>query len=267
MKQTTHRFLVLAVAPMALLATTVPFAAAETVNGIKALADFDYVYDLTVDPSDPSQIDLDGNSAGDWTLFGSTIDTSAGLVNVSGNPHSLRSTTDDEIWRTAPDIDTTNGYTIETSVRVNSFTEGEVLFNIMSGVSESTYYRFFTMHVRENELRVYYSSSAYHTAAIEGNADGEFHTYRAVQEKVVDGDSLSGHFTVYYDNAPVPVFDNVFGYNTVSNQFTVGDVSLNTANIDIDYVAFTSGPWAVVPEPATLTLLACAAMMLLIRRR
>jgi hypothetical protein len=38
-------------------------------------------------------------------------------------------------------------------------------------------------------------------------------------------------------------------------------------DVDVDYAAFTSGCWEPVPEPTSLVLVICGALMMLIRRR
>ena len=90
---------------------------------------------------------------------------------------------------------------------------------------------------------------------------GDFHTFRIVQE------AGTGNYCLYRDTELLN--DSVVGYDYVTDYLNVGDVSTGHtgASVDIDYIGYTSGPWAPVPEPTTLALLICGALMMLIRRR
>jgi len=265
MKRTTLGGLGLAIAVMAILAMTGQMGVAESVNGIKDIADFDYVYDFDI--LSPDQEDRDDNQVPDW-FEGGTITHASGLMSydtaVAGAAWLKSGGLEaGEIWRTAPGIDATNGYSVEASVRINSVVaQDEPACSMSTGVGDTTSYTFGSMTIGADWVKLWHHGTSWELVTTESNVGG-FHTFR-IAKATGPGDRL---FAVYRDGELI--IDATYGYNYTVDQLIVGDGSGgNTGgDVDIDYVGFTSGPWAPIPEPTTLVLLVCGAVMMLIRRR
>ncbi|MBN1911785.1 MAG: PEP-CTERM sorting domain-containing protein [Pirellulales bacterium] len=247
MQRTTHRVLWGAVLAIGILALSSHAAMAETMLGID---DFDYVYDCDT-PSVPSGWAQVGTAlvydGVDYVSYNTTAD-----VNLKGYLISY-GTVAGNAWQQVG-ITPSTGYTAEIRAKINSIADSSDDIAYAMLTVEGT--QLASLTVRANSVMLY-GAGEFSTP----NNVGEFHTFRVTQD-------TDKKLTVYRDGIVVPGLEDVTGYAYTQNYINFGDLGTNTAaDVNIDYVGFTKGAYAPVPEPTTWAMLICGALMLWIRRR
>lgn len=224
-------------------------AAADLIQ--KDSADFPAKYKYEMD-SLPSAVDQDGNSVNDFEALwgaGGANNVSDGIWSISGKSNLMSSEDSGRIWEANQSAFTwTNGYTVEARVKVLSATSfpfkvaanpyGTANFGIIKiGATGEAF---------ENE-----------DPFADSNSD-DFHVFRMAQaagsdlwylwrDGVLKGTTTGPGFVT--PNIPQLWFGN--------------GGSVTDASVQVDYVRFTSGAYAPVPEPATATVLATGLVGLL----
>lgn len=217
----------------------------------KDSADFPANFRYEMD-SLPCDVNHDGNSVNDFEALwgaGGTNSVSEGVWSISGKSNLMSSENPGRIWEANSSYFTwANGYTIEARVKILSTTSSpfKVAANPFGTANFGIMRISATGEAFENEA-----------AFADTNSD-DFHVFRMAQAASSDlwylwrDGVLKGTTTVQGFTCPgIPQL-------WYGNGGAVAD-----ASVQVDYVRFTSGAYAPVPEPAATTLLATAMIGLL----
>ncbi len=130
---------------------------------------------------------------------------------------------------------------------------------------------FTTSNGNAYDLRLYHDHVAFNgTGGLldPGNIVSLDLTQFRVLRAVVDT-SAAFVYTLYVDNNPVPVMQrNDFWFGGFDS-FIFGDLSTGgiSGKVDVDYISWTAGAFAPIPEPASLILLGASALGIVAKRR
>ncbi len=228
----------------------------------KVSADFTYKYEMDVDPTDPSLIDLDDNDAPDWANSATALATTDGniLTVPDGATLSAGHWNTDGIWPTAG-FTAEDGFTYEVSMQVQQ-NEGE-------GILNSTPIAFALKDSPElGVLTIGADSITWDYATIltgVDNTDGQ-HTYRISRDSNA---AEAPRWWIWRDGELLtPEGDEVgLAYTRDATYLGSGVSGVSSGTQQVDYIRMTDGAFAPVPEPGMLTLLALASLSLLALRR
>lgn len=241
---------------MTLSAATAAPALAVGITGTKDSADFAYKYEADVLPDAAGLGFTLQDSA---NIFADSVTLSSGVLTINTDTNA---TANDIIYyqmnggNWSPSF--LGDFTLE--IRANVRPNNNGTYGAAVGMSDVNSAGFFQMfHNKVNMEGV--------DIATDPNNDG-FHVFRVVS--ISDGSSAGQTFRVYRDGvqvgSDVGQITNFTGDLLRFGDFISGSAE---ANFDIDYIRWdTSGAWTpVIPEPATLSLAACAGLALVARRR
>lgn len=200
----------------------------------------------------PSAVDQDGNSVNDFQELwgaGGTNSISGDVWSISGKSNLMSSENPSRIWdANQSDLTWANGYTVEARVKILSSTSfpfkvaanpfGTPYFGIMKVSS--------TGEAFENE-----------DAFADNNSD-DFHVFRMAQ-------AAGSNVWYLWRDGVLKGTTTAPGFNCpgIPQLWYGNGGAVADANVQVDYLRFTSGAYAPVPEPATLTLAALGMVGLL----
>lgn len=229
-----------------------------TILTTKDSAAFDYKYEMD---AAPDAVDLDSNGTMDFrTTNGGTVSGGTLSMSVSGPSGCYTSDTVGQIWPGKATFNT--GYTIEARVKILSATAyGYGLQGIPGPTSVSQPCS--ELWINTNKLVWNDGPSAIVLADGQDNTD-TFHVFRLAQEPGV-GAPGSAKYSVWRDGILVTdslseAFMNGGLERLVFGAFASG----NSSTTETDYVRFTVGAYAPVPEPMGIVLLGSSACGLLV---
>ena len=231
----------------------------------KNSADFDWKYEMNLLPDAE---DLDGNSVMDFTEWlqnkdGSdpTFTVSGGILTMDSSGHKddnggYNNVDPDQTWQLDPNISFANGWTFETRVKVNSNRRDG--FTFLAGAEPVETASRAWLNIQSDGQT--WGGSGTVDLGDATNSD-DFHIFRVAQ---TPGQDL---FSVWRDG--VLLSDKLtcgWSYQTDRIGFSDGGDTWGGV-MEVDYLRFTDGAYAPIPEPGTLVLLAGALMSLLVWRR
>ena len=219
-----------------------------------------------------------------WLEFGSNsanttvTDIGGGMINIAANTPTSdtiifggsdstngSSTWNDGIAGTTvnpPSAGNTADYTLEIKIRLNDVTNG---FRIWSGMGDGRDW----FDIYNDGVGITKPGGGFLAVPMVLN-DGEFHTFRVVNDGNVSGDIYkTTHFFIdgvaLSDTDGNPWTSSSNDSRLLFGDFTGGDFA-DGINYDIEYYAYDqSGAYAPIPEPVTMVLLGLGG--LLIRKR
>jgi hypothetical protein len=218
----------LALGCLVVLTTTAGAAVTETKNS----ADFDWRYEMDVEPSEAN---LDGNLVMDFTKVGSgTVSIENGILEMISSTNSFNYVSDgsDQIWNLDPNITYANGYTYEVRLKaIGSKPMGFTFFAVPDDDTPGAW------------LNVAPGGQTWGPTGSplgEANNNDDFHVFRVAQapgETVYnvwrDGVLLSDSLGAGYSSPGYPA------------KVVIGDTGENWGTVmEIDYLRFTSGAYA-----------------------
>ena len=201
---------------------------------------FTYCYEFDVDPTDPSQIDLDANGQPDFdkAIYGPFTFTDHGTIVFESYLESgLSDNSSSNLW---PNVgfNTTEGFTLEWRMKVLSDTGIRGAFAIVVELEEQNVLPLF--EIRDDGQCIGGNSFPYELGEND-NAD-DFHVFRLVR----DADDNSGLWWLWRDGellTPVGMPITTTGYQRDALFF--GDFGVNYAGtVELDYFRIESGAFA-----------------------
>ena len=218
------------------LASTQSFGA---LDGTKDSADFDFKYEMDVDPA-TQNLDSAGGGSGDWAFAGVNPEpTYDGLMNMNSQWMELQGGSGWGDIFDNPTLDGYNhGYTMELSLKLDIVSTFDMY--VQTGA------------IADSGIRVEIEDSAVHYGAPSGrvkvsdkNTQGEWHTYRLVgHEYSVDADNV---WSLWMDDEllmdEVDLGTPVLGDG---RRLTIGNVHDIDIQGQVDYFRITSGAWGPV---------------------
>jgi hypothetical protein len=220
-------------------------------------ADFDWQYEMDAKPSDT---DLDSIGGGDFNELGSggSSSVSGGILTMATtNVYYYDNLDSDQTWNLDPDITYEKGFTFECRMKITSGTRPRG-YTFLATPDPSTDIPGAWLSISYADVKWSSSDDSLGGGA---NNDDVFHIFRVVQKP---GETLYG---VWRDG--VLLSDSLGqGYNDAIAKIAFGALGDTWGTgAEIDYLRFTSGAYAPIPEPGTLILLAGALLSLLVWRR
>ena len=233
--------------------------------GIKDSQDFDWKYEFEPPNEDtPDNIDLDDSGSGDFVLYGNvagTVVPGSGVLTLSTNAVADNSSYSSEghadaLW-TVQGFDVTKGFTLELSAKIIDQLAGTLgTFGVMMGPADATGA---SSGVPDSSLNIGANGQTWgninlaQTTVGDGaydNDDGEFHVFRLILDPATllfsvwrDGELLADDLGDCYVGP---------GYN----RMLIGDWYYKLGGtVEFDYMRFTEGAFAPVPEPSSLVLI------------
>ena len=258
---TTHGKLGLIILLVALLAiTTDGFANSLPISDSN---EWTLKYEMDVNPNTQN---LDGNGVVDWLQNG-TQTFSGGVLtspyDLAGYPLLRSSTIEAEgVWsEPTNNIDYLHGWTVEVSMKVTMADADPASCAIMAapvgGTDRAWLYVSPTDTCWVSGATLPYTVTSLKT---DSNAD-DFHVFRIAQEPNSNTLSLWRDTELLSDTL-------TWAHAYSLKVLFIGDVTGNDGSeYQINYVRLRSGAYAPIPEPTTLVLLVCGALMALVRRR
>jgi hypothetical protein len=223
--------------------------------GIMDSADFPWKYEMNVLPTAE---DLEPNGVMDFDLYQSgSGSVSEGILTMTNGTKSLNywCPDGDELWPLDADITYANGYTFEVKLKiVSSVTNGFAwIVNAEDGGGPSAW------------LNVKAAGQSW-KSTVESLGDqldntDDFHVFRVAQAPG------AATYSVWRDG--LLLSDTLGeGFSGAGNSLTWDDVGGGWGGtMEVDYLRFTDGAYAPIPEPGTLALLVGALLSLLVWRR
>lgn len=263
--------------------TSVAYAVPVATKDVSA---FDYVYDFEetpfVNPTSAadtlSVFDLYNNTTGaagadgvsDFTDgAGSNPVHSGGVLSVSGN--FFNNTWAASNQQTQANTVGATGYTIEYRVRVSDTdggTNGSGTYMVASDTIATGGFRIIE-NTGTNLQEVYYGAVNGDTTPEATVAAGEFMTIRIVAEPDVTFGTYQFKNSMYVNDVLVASDESItFANGAISGRLIFGNFGGGYAGLfEMDSLAWTEGAFAPIPEPATLSLAALGAGLVVLRRR
>jgi hypothetical protein len=221
---------------------------------------FTYKYEMDVAPS---TLDLDSNGKPDLLDLGD-----AGAITYAGGIQTVATTkavapkdawgsaeSTNEVW--AGKMTYSTGWTAELRVKVDSMdsTAGiSATAGFCGGSTGSAAGAHTQLIFRPDEARWFYNASQY-TTVMGVNSD-DYHVFRMIQ--LPD----QGLFDVYRDGQLVVEATSGDGIAT-DNMWYLDGAGNWAGTMHVDYLRFTAGAYAPVPEPSTIIMLAAGLIGLL----
>jgi hypothetical protein len=229
-------------------------------------ADFDWKYEMGVKPTAE---DLDGNDVDDFTedyRYNGTASVSDGILTITSSRTDRLYYTSGvadalELW-SDQSFSYARGYTFEICLKVIS--DSGDLGAIMFYPTPSDSDEFACLNIKDTG-QWWGTSGGSAVGDPLGNTDA-FHVFRVAQAPAENPGEEVYH--VWRDG--VLLADDLgSGLNLVGYNFMrFGDTGTNSGGVvEIDYLRFTDGAYAPIPEPSTFVLLVGAALALLAWRR
>ena len=236
------------------LCATQAFAALE---GIKDSADFDFKYEMDVDP-DTQNLDSAGGGLADWGDYGNDTETYDGLCNFNQEWYEYHGGSGNGDIFDNPTLDGyNNGFTMEIRLKLDIVSTFD-LFVQTGTVADSD------IRIEIEDTAVHYeSSSTGRTNLSTANTQGEWHTYRLASPAYTT--AINTWYFWMDDNLLMDGVD-LGTSSEAARALTIGNVYDIDCQGQLDYFRITSGAWDV-PEPATLAILGIGAALALLRRR
>ncbi len=232
------------------------------VTATKSSALFDYSYDFTLTPTNPAEIDLDGNGLADWRALGTvSIDKTAGTYTIgpvsAGGSGQLASRVHDatywpytgQIWPDTASPSSAGPFTIEFSVKV--LRDDDPVFGacVLTASSDTT---------QNGALFIKSSGQAWGPLSgtpasladpvnTSSNTD-DYHVFRVAMEDI-------NTWWVWRDgvllNAGNPM-GAAYSHASLTNTIRLGDPgNIVDGRVVVDYVRFTAGAYA--PDTIKIT--------------
>lgn len=228
-----------------------------TIIDTKDSTAFDYKYEMD---ATPDAVDLDNNGTMDFrTGGGGTVSGGILSMSASGPNGGYASDTSGQIWPGKATFNT--GYTIEARVKIISATiYGYGLQGIPGPTTVSQPCS--ELWINSNKL-VWNDGPAAIVLADGQDNTGDFHVFRLAQEPGI-GTPGSATYSVWRDGVLVTESLSEAFMNPGLERLIFGAfASNNSSTTETDYVRFTAGAFAPVPEPTTMTLLGSGMVGLL----
>jgi hypothetical protein len=172
----------------------------------------------------------------------------------------------DEVWPNAQ-VTLESGFSVEVRARVHSDVGTDGAFHVSPSSSGGA---FGWLHVGIDDVNWAINAAGGPFPLATGLDNTQWHVYRLVQLPQTDPtlDPGSERYQVWRDGVLIGE-DLAPGYgNTAYNFLRFGDTGgRNGGNFDFDYVRFTSGAYAPVPEPTALLMLLVGLAWLAVGRR
>ena len=251
-------YVCVAVAAMAFLALGA-VAQAEIVATMDS-SDFIYGFEFTgVDdrPDNYPTVDIDGNLNQDMSRWGSGGTISGGIMTlqtVSTEECGYSSKLPSSVWHNY-NVLSSDGFTIETKVKIITQAAGySYVFALYGGAVDEV----------RGSLRIggsktgWTNSPGTSVATLDTNSNSDvFHIFRMAF------DPATGLFAAWRDGVELSSILTA-SYTSTGMMFSFGDGSgLDRGTAEVDYVRFTKGAYAPIPEPSTIALLATGLIGLL----
>lgn len=233
-------------------------------------ADFTWKYEFEgATANTPDNLDIDGNSSPDMLQYGTAGAVAGGVLTMTSgayiDDYGWKPQLTNGIWR-ANSFDVRYGFTIEARIKVASGTGIIGATSIIASPDDPTSA---VANDPDSWLNIgasgmswgYDGFAGYQVLSTEVNTD-DYHVFRLG----MNPDTLK--YTVWRDG--VLVADDLVDVYTETglDRLLLGDVSGSIeGTTEWDYIRFTEGYYAPVPEPTTLGLLLLGGVAVMRRRR
>ncbi len=210
----------------------------------KASEDFDYKYEMDVDPRNQGEIDLDSNWIADWGFLGDEAAltfTGNGTAQIATNPDIPAALFDSGIFDSGNiwpyvGFGGADGFTIETRFKVIEDTGTVGAFDIVVCPSDNSELAVLTVAADGQ----YWHNADNPVGEAVDNTD-DFHTLRLVRTADADG----GQWYVYRDGILLNEDGRKEMRPYTRNALYIGDSGgSNQGTVEYDYIRFTAGAYA-----------------------
>ncbi len=224
-----------------MLFASVGSAVGQITNSLDSV-DFDWKYEMDVDPTDVGAINLDAainsNTSADWINSGSvpvSIDGVNGRMMMD-NATLQSGDSPDNLW-TNVGFTGAEGFTIEIKMTANPVSTADIagfIIGLCDNAGEFGY-----MTVQQNGIK-FYQGGAWTTFSTTSNSD-EDHVFRFARNADADG----GGWWLWRDSEPLNTTVSVPGTTNIPNKIYFGPGISGSWNgtLDVDYLRLTEGAY------------------------
>jgi hypothetical protein len=181
------------------------------------------------------------------------------MVEVVSAGNYYISSASNEAWDALGPQTLSDGYTVEARLKVISDNGSLAAISIQSRPKNGNANNYMSyLNIAEDGLS--WASNGSVSLGSYDNTD-DFHVFRIAQE-------ADGSCTVWRDGLLVANNLSISSTST-AGRLVFGDVDLGNARrgeVQVDYIRFTTGAYAI-PEPSALVILLCGAAVMMLRRR
>lgn len=213
-------------------------------------ADFAYKYEFgdNENPTDPAQVDEDGNTYADWGAMGKAPTYSDGVMHIlAGVDSGLESLVSTHLWHNlSPTMD--EAFTIEFKSHAISTPDGKGIIAAVIRPAAGT-----SIAQCQAELHIGTAYTKFGTTVLDtnNNTDG-YHVFRFAKE-------AGNNWWIWRDGVLLNSTALSAATSPHGPRFLFGDVgTVQNGASDTDYIRIDDGgAYAPVPEPSTAVLLVC----------
>ncbi|MDY0167160.1 MAG: hypothetical protein RBS80_11495 [Thermoguttaceae bacterium] len=222
---------------------------------------FDYSYDFTLNPTNPAEIDLDGNGLADWGTLGTvSIDKAAGKYTIgpasSGGSGQLASRMYDatywphagQIWPATASPPSAGPFTIEFSLKVLRDSDATYGAAVLTASSDTTQNGALFVEGSGQAWGWSGSTTALNDPVNTSSNTDDFHVFRVAME-------TPDRWWVWRNGVllnPGNPLGWTYGHASLANTIRLGDPgSIVDGQVVVDYLRFTGGAYA--PDTIKLT--------------